>query len=71
MFTEEKASDEYVSNVVERIKKLVDRIPKESNFQHIHHFLSTLENHITTKRTPLPKEILIYLNKLYKTKGIK
>jgi hypothetical protein len=63
--------DSYVDNVLERIKKLSSSIPKESNFQHIHSFLDTLTNHISTKRTILPKEVLIYLNKLYKTKGLK
>jgi len=69
--TKEPAEDSYVDNVLERIKKLSSSIPKESNFNHIHSFLDTLTDHISTKRTILPKEVLVYLNKLYKTKGLK
>jgi hypothetical protein len=69
--TKEPAEDSYVDNVLERIKKLISSIPKESNFNHIHSFLDTLTTHISTKRTILPKEVLVYLNKLYKTKGLK
>jgi hypothetical protein len=69
--TNESAEDSYVDNVLERIKKLISSIPKESNFSHIHSFLDTLTTHISTKRTILPKEVLVYLNKLYKTKGLK
>jgi len=69
--TKEPAEDSYVDNVLERIKKLSSSIPKESNFNHIHSFLDTLADHISTKRTILPKEVLVYLNKLYKTKGLK
>ena len=69
--TNESAEDSYVDNVLERIKKLISSIPKESNFNHIHSFLDTLADHISTKRTILPKEVLVYLNKLYKTKGLK
>ena len=69
--TKEPAEDSYVDNVLERIKKLSSSVPKESNFNHIHSFLDTLADHISTKRTILPKEVLVYLNKLYKTKGLK
>jgi hypothetical protein len=69
--TNESAEDSYVDNVLERIKKLSSSVPKESNFNHIHSFLDTLTGHISTKRTILPKEVLVYLNKLYKTKGLK
>jgi hypothetical protein len=69
--TKEPAEDSYVDNVLERIKKLSSSVPKESNFNHIHSFLDTLTTHISTKRTILPKEVLVYLNKLYKTKGLK
>ena len=69
--TKESVDDSYVDNVLERIKKLSSSIPKESNFNHIHSFLDALTEHISTKRTILPKEVLIYLNKLYKTKGLK
>ncbi len=69
--TKKSADDSYVDNVLERIKKLSSSIPKESNFNHIHSFLDALTEHISTKRTILPKEVLIYLNKLYKTKGLK
>ncbi len=69
--TNEPAEDSYVDNVLERIKKLSSSVPKESNFNHIHSFLDTLADHISTKRTILPKEVLVYLNKLYKTKGLK
>jgi hypothetical protein len=69
--TKEPAEDSYVDNVLERIKKLSSSVPKESNFNHLHSFLDTLTDHISTKRTILPKEVLVYLNKLYKTKGLK
>ena len=69
--TKEPAEDSYVDNVLERIKKLSSSVPKESNFNHINSFLDTLADHISTKRTILPKEVLVYLNKLYKTKGLK
>lgn len=69
--TNEQADDSYIDLVLERIDKLIIKIPKESNFQHIHLFLSKLKEHILTNRTILPKEVLLYLNKLYKTKGLK
>jgi hypothetical protein len=69
--TKESADDFYVDVMLERIKKLSSLIPKESNFNHIHSFLDTLTEHVSTKRNILPKEVLVYLNKLYKTKGLK
>lgn len=65
------ATDEYVTLVNERIKKLKDSIPNESQFTHIHSFLDVLTEQISINRNILPKEVLVYLNELYKTKGIK
>jgi hypothetical protein len=71
LLTDIPADDYYINNVFERIQKLSNQIPKESKFAHIHTFLNTLTEHLTTKRTTLPKEVLAYLNNLYKTKGLK
>jgi hypothetical protein len=65
------ATDEYVTLVNERIKKLKDSIPAGSQFEHIHSFLDVLTEQISINRNILPKEVLVYLNELYKTKGIK
>jgi len=71
LVTDDIADDSYIDNVLHRIEKLNNRIPNESNFEHIHSFLNTLKEHISTKRTILPKQVLVYLNKLYKTKGLR
>jgi len=63
-------SDEYVDKMLDRINMLHKSIQSSDGFSHIHQFLNVLVEHVSTKRTIVPKEVLEYLNKLYKTKGI-
>jgi len=63
-------SDEYVDKMLDRINMLHKSIQSSDEFIHIHQFLNVLVEHVSTKRTIVPKEVLEYLNKLYKTKGI-
>ena len=64
------ADDDYVDKMLDRINILHKSIQSSDGFIHIHQFLNVLVEHISTKRTIVPKEVLEYLNKLYKTKGI-
>jgi len=66
----DNVSDEYVDKMLDRINMLHKSIQSSVEFEHIHQFLNVLVEHISTKRTVVPKEVLKYLNKLYKTKGI-
>ena len=63
-------SDEYIDKMLDRINMLHKSIQSSDGFNHIHQFLNVLVEHVSTKRTVVPKEVLEYLNKLYKTKGI-
>ena len=63
------ATDEYTSEMMKRINILVKHIPNETPYQHIHTFLNTLTEHLISTRHIMPKEVLEYLNELYKTKG--
>ena len=63
-------NDDYVDKMLDRINILHKSIQSSDEFRHIHQFLNVLVEHISTNRTVVPKEVLEYLNKLYKTKGI-
>ena len=63
-------SDDYVDKMLDKINMLHKSIQSSAEFEHIHQFLNVLVEHVSTKRTVVPKEVLEYLNKLYKTKGI-
>lgn len=67
--SEVPATAEYISEMVNRINILVKHIPNETQYQHIHAFLDTLTKHLISTRCVMPKEVLEYLNKLYKTRG--
>lgn len=67
----DSASDEYVDNMVSKLELIRQRIPSDNEFQHLHLFLNKLNEYICTTRTLIPKNVLTYLNTLYKTKGIK
>jgi len=65
------ASDDYIRKMLARIEILKNDIQTTEAFLHLHQFLKVLTEHISTKRTIVSKDVLEYLNKLYKTKGIK
>ena len=65
-----EASDEYITNMIGRINLLQVGIPLIDN-KHILQFLATLTEHVKVERYTLSKEVLQYLNVLYKEKVIK
>ena len=66
----EKPLISVIMSVYNSEKWLHKSIQSSDGFSHIHQFLNVLVEHVSTKRTIVPKEVLEYLNKLYKTKGI-
>lgn len=64
------ATDEYVDNVVDRLELIKKRIPNDTSLQHIILFLNKVNEYVCTSRYILPKSVLVYLNEIYKTKGI-
>ena len=65
-----KAPDDYITNMIGRINLLQVGIPLIDN-KHILQFLATLTEHVKVERYTLSKEVLQYLNVLYKEKVIK
>lgn len=66
--TDEHASDEYISKMVNRIDTLMKSISKLDEHPHTHRFLNLLKQHIYSNKTILSKQTLVYLNDLYKGK---
>jgi hypothetical protein len=64
------ASDEYISNMIGRINLLQVGLPLIDN-KHILKFLEILTEYVRVERYTLSKEVLQYLNVLYKEKVIK
>ena len=65
-----EASDDYISNMTSRLNLIRFGIPLIDN-KHILKFLATLTEHVKVERYTLSKEVLQYLNVLYKEKVIK
>lgn len=63
------ATDEYIKKFDTKVSHLKESIPNEPNYEHIHRFIEVLSTEVHTKRNILPKEVLEYLNELYKGKG--
>lgn len=63
------ATDDYIEKFDTKILHLKESIADEPNYEHIHRFIEVLSNEVHTKRNILPKEVLEYLNELYKGKG--
>jgi len=65
----ESASDDYIEKFDYRIKVLKDKLQSsDDSYNHIHKFLDVLVEQLHTKRIIFPKEVLGYLNQLYKGK---
>lgn len=65
----EPASDDYIEQFNSRIVVLKDKLTSsDDTYNHIHKFLDVLVEQIHTKRMIFPKEVLEYLNQLYKGK---
>lgn len=65
----ESASDDYIEKFDYRIKVLKDKLQSsDDSYNHIHKFLDVLVEQLHTKRMIFPKEVLGYLNQLYKGK---
>jgi len=65
----EPASDDYIEQFNSRIVVLKDKLTSsDDTYNHIHKFLDVLVEQIHTKRMIFSKEVLEYLNQLYKGK---
>lgn len=63
----EPASDDYVQQFQDRIDSLKSKVPSDNiTYKYIHKFLDILTEEIHTKRMVFSKEVLEYLNELYK-----
>ena len=67
--TDIDASDDYINEMLDKIKLVQSSISNDDEFYHIHQFFTVLIEYLATKRKILSKDVLNYLNILYKTNG--